>query len=143
MCAAGNAARDRRRRAACPARVVRDPRGHAEELFEDPVEGPDREKVAERLMADGAHTDVRIPHGAAPASRSTGIEVEVRLRIGFDLARVHEEQWDVRKEYEGDVADPASHARCQRERVGRRVGVDGAATGEADAARVVMSRARG
>ena len=82
----------------------------------DPVHEPEvrphREQVADLLVRHGAHPDVRVPEVGRTREQTTGVEVEILLRVRAQEVRRRREKGDVREDCEpdddGGVDDPTA-----------------------------------
>ena len=98
---------------------LRHPGGHAGQV-QDPVVRAHREEVADVLVGDRPHPDVGIPHRHRPLEQAAGIEVEVALGVGDDLAGLGEQHRHVGEQRQERVpeapqsTDAAVRARPRR-----------------------------
>ena len=91
--------------------ALRDPVGHPEAV-EGPVPRTHREQVADVLVGDRPHADVRVPHRPRALEHTAGVEVQVLLRVRDDPARVGEQHREVRERGEEAVPDPPLDGRA-------------------------------
>ena len=86
---------------------LRDPVGRTDEVHEPEVRAH-REQVADVLVRDRAHPHLGVPQERGPLQERAGVEVQVLLRVGAELAARRQEERHIREQDEPDELEHAA-----------------------------------